>query len=373
MKGRKILNQDESNNNIINIDKNMGGGTNLQERNSNFELLRIICMFGIISMHTFGVFHDTAVGGNLVFGVFNSSLFNIGVSSFMLISGYFGVKTSVKKIIHLECMILFYSVLTEIINQAITGGFNIKGIIVSFLPVFGCKYWYMSAYVLILVFANYINRIPKIMSRRQFEKLLLLMIIVFNVIPTIIQKDIMGNKGKNVLNLLVVYLIGRYIYIYIDKDKRKIPYLRIGAIAFLTELTLNLCLTYLSGGVGIVASFARDYSIFILVLSICIFMTFKKIQIKARVINVLSKHIVAAYLFEGALRMLIGSYILQWNEYIYKPILPLIIVGCALIILFVCLIIDALRSVIMAPIEKKITNIGINSYAWIKRLSEKIS
>ena len=25
MKGRKILNQDESNNNIINIDKNMGG------------------------------------------------------------------------------------------------------------------------------------------------------------------------------------------------------------------------------------------------------------------------------------------------------------------------------------------------------------
>ena len=26
MKGRKILNQDESNNNIINIDKNMGGG-----------------------------------------------------------------------------------------------------------------------------------------------------------------------------------------------------------------------------------------------------------------------------------------------------------------------------------------------------------
>ena len=85
----------------------------------------------------------------------------------------------------------------------------------------------------------------------------------------------------------------------------------------------------------------------------------------------MSKHVVAAYLFEGALRMLIGSYILQWNEYIYKPILPLIIVGCALIILFVCLIIDALRSVIMAPIEKKITNIGINSYAWIKKVVEK--
>lgn len=48
-------------------------------------------MFGIISMHTFGVFHDTAVGVNLVLGVFNSSLFNIGVSSFMLISEYFGV------------------------------------------------------------------------------------------------------------------------------------------------------------------------------------------------------------------------------------------------------------------------------------------
>ncbi len=69
-------------------------------------------------------------------------------------------------------MILFYSVLTEIINQGITGGFNIKGIIVSFLPIFGCKYW--------------------------------------------------------------------YIYMYINKDKRIIPFLRIGAIAFLSELTLNL-------------------------------------------------------------------------------------------------------------------------------------
>lgn len=128
-------------------------------------------------------------------------------------------------------------------------------------------------------------------------------------------------------------------------------------------------MTYLSGGVGIVASFVRDYSIFILVLSICVFMTFKKIQIKSRVINALSKHVVAAYLFDGALRMLIGSYILQWNEYIYKPILPLIIV----IILFVCLLIDALRSVIIAPIEKRVATIVINSYVLLNKVLERMA
>ena len=98
-------------------------------------------------------------------------------------------------------------------------------------------------------------------------------------------------------------------------------------------------------------------------------MTFKKIQIKSRVINALSKHVVAAYLFDGALRMLIGSYILQWNEYIYKPILPLIIV----IILFVCLLIDALRSVIIAPIEKRVATIVINSYVLLNKVLERMA
>lgn len=79
-------------------------------RNSNFELLRIICIFGIISMHSFGAFLHTAIGASRFYGTLINSVFNMGVSCFMLISGYFGIRFSVRKFVTLETTFIFYAV-----------------------------------------------------------------------------------------------------------------------------------------------------------------------------------------------------------------------------------------------------------------------
>ena len=60
-------------------------------RKSGIELLRILCMFGIVYMHTFGSMLETVHGGNMALAVFENALFNCGVSCFVLISGYFGI------------------------------------------------------------------------------------------------------------------------------------------------------------------------------------------------------------------------------------------------------------------------------------------
>lgn len=80
------------------------------ERHNGIELLRIISIIGIICMHTFGAIYTVAEGHALIFGVFINSLFNIGVTCFALISGYFGIRRDFKKIINLELMVLFYSI-----------------------------------------------------------------------------------------------------------------------------------------------------------------------------------------------------------------------------------------------------------------------
>lgn len=67
-------------------------------RQSQFELLRLVCIFGIVTMHTWGVFYSTASGMNQVFGILINSLFNTCVSIFVLISGYFGIEGTAKKI-----------------------------------------------------------------------------------------------------------------------------------------------------------------------------------------------------------------------------------------------------------------------------------
>lgn len=61
------------------------------ERNSTLELLRIFCILGILCMHLCGTFSES---GNIVTLIqLNAvnSLFNICVSIFILISGYFAL------------------------------------------------------------------------------------------------------------------------------------------------------------------------------------------------------------------------------------------------------------------------------------------
>ncbi|SFG94379.1 hypothetical protein SAMN02982927_03318 [Sporolactobacillus nakayamae] len=78
---------------------------NVQNRESSFELLRILCIFGIITMHIVSIIYSSVTGVNLIYGVFVNSLFNTCVSIFVLISGYFGVKLNIKKLIFLDIIV----------------------------------------------------------------------------------------------------------------------------------------------------------------------------------------------------------------------------------------------------------------------------
>lgn len=156
-------------------------------RCSNFELLRILCVFGIVSMHTFGAFYNSATGLTLVYGVFINSLFNTCVSIFMLISGYFGISFSLKKYLKLELEVLFYSILSLFIICIISNSYSLKEVAAACVPVFSGEYWYMTTYMLLMIFSDYINKIPEKMSKKEFEKLIVLIFFVFSVIPTVVQ------------------------------------------------------------------------------------------------------------------------------------------------------------------------------------------
>lgn len=61
------------------------------------------------------------------------------------------------------------------------------------------------------------------------------------------------------------------------------------------------------GGVGVYAPFARDYSVFIVFLSVMIFLLFREINITSSVINVVAKNVIVIYLFKGTVRTVIAS------------------------------------------------------------------
>ena len=181
------------------------------QRNSGVELLRIICMFGIIFMHTFGIFYDEVSGIYLMAGIAINSLFNMGVSVFMLISGYYEIHFSLKKLVRLESTVLFYSVCGMLLQGAVCGEWSAGAVVKAFFPISTRHYWYMSVYMILFVFSGYINGILDKINKKTFLTVIGLMLLFFSVMPTFTYFEIMGDNGKGVANMLLMYLIGRYI------------------------------------------------------------------------------------------------------------------------------------------------------------------
>ena len=127
-------------------------------RKSGIELLRILCMFGIVYMHTFGSMLETVHGGNMALAVFENALFNCGVSCFVLISGYFGIKKNTRRLIKLDLTVIFFS-LTATICTTVMGWDAISKTdwIKAIFPVITRRYWFMTCYIVLMLLAPYIN------------------------------------------------------------------------------------------------------------------------------------------------------------------------------------------------------------------------
>lgn len=336
-------------------------------RKSNLEILRIICMFGIISMHTFGQFLNTCTGINLAYGVFINSIFNMGVSCFMLISGYFGVKFSVKKVINLELMILFYGLLGQIISFACTGNIVIKNLFKSIFPISTGKYWYMSVYMIIIFTSKYIDKLIGKLDRKDFRMLICVLILFFYIMPSFTYFEIMNDSGKGIANMLTVYLTGRYIRQYHNDKLESRKMFVIGSSIIGCSFIVNYILSLLlKGGTGTFSPFARDCSITIYLGSIFFFLLFKNMcDVKSIRINKFASSVFAIYLFEGTIRQFI-NYFYDISIFGDKWYLFVVIALYVLIVMVIVFIIDSLKKKILGSFENEITDMIVKVLRDIK-------
>ena len=84
------------------------------KRNSSFELLRLIAMFSIVIYHLFLTIKAKGYEDTWVTGGYTISHF--GVPIFLLITGYFGIKLKLKKIVHLYLYCFCWWILTFVLG-----------------------------------------------------------------------------------------------------------------------------------------------------------------------------------------------------------------------------------------------------------------
>ena len=330
-----------------------------KDRASSFELLRILCIYGIISMHVFGSYLERAVGADRVYLCFVNTVFNMGVSIFMLVSGYFGIKFSVRKMVKLMAPVMVYAMAGTLISFQMKQYFSAKELVNAIFAVFVNKYWFATSYIIIFMLSGYINKLLQSLERPEYRRLLFILVVFFVVAPTLLMEPKLYNGGKNVLHLLLMYVVGRYIGLYdITLGKAKSSLFAILSLGVLFSVTLCLSLIYKGKG-GAVITFCTDNSICIFLGSVFTFLFFKNISFKSRLVNLIAASVFATYLFEGTVRKLIGSVFnhetLGIGETPYNIVLPIIVI-------LVVFVVERIRVMCFSKFEewvvKKLSSFG---------------
>lgn len=190
------------------------------ERIVGIEILRIVSMLMVISIHYWG-------GGRAV-PEFTDDWLPLGlvesfcagaVNIYALISGYvmYGKKHSILRIISLWLEVLIISVFGLVAQMIFAfDTVSAKSVVQSFFPFLSGRHWYFSAYIMLYLLIPFLNTVIENSSAQQANRLILILLSVFSVASTasIIIGDpgIFGlNAGFSVTWLAVLFLIGAYI------------------------------------------------------------------------------------------------------------------------------------------------------------------
>lgn len=328
------------------------------QRNSGLELLRIIAIFMIICIHAFGLVQGIRVNqvGKETTRIVNC-ICNMGVSCFVLISGYFGVKRDWKKIARLEIMVIFFSFCTTALMAAAfpevyCGGELLELVIKSCIPVISRKHWFYTCYICLLLLSPWLNEALERMTRKQFEGLLLTMLCLFSIFPTFFYFEIMQDGGKGLVNMILVYILGRYIRKYCDfeADKKK------AVLIFCLLLLLSYISSfYLFTIGGIHHSFIKDNSIVNIGMAVMLLYLCKDVKWHCGWLNKVSSHVFGIYILNVPVMECIHTYVLKTDESRvntnYFPFWMMMEVGLTFLVCFLC---DVIRRMLFGRFEEKL-------------------
>lgn len=335
-----------------------------KERNSSIELLRIICMFIIIAYHY--VLHGKMINSDLCYNEMYMRIFSLGGpfanTIFILIMGYFMINSDfkVKKFLKLITKMLFYGFLIAIIYISFEKNINADLFSHELMPlVYGG--WFIVTYIIMYLISPFLNKMIKSLKKKDFQKLLIIIVFIWSIIPTIM------NYYSNYSNLdvfLVIYMIGAYIRLYDNEKENNKRNLQLGVLFGGILIIRAIILTLIeNSSFSIKSEYDSIYytlinNVLTLLSSIFIFRYFKNINFVSSKINWISKNILGVYLIHDD--NIVRPYL--WNEflpnYLYKnsKFLMVHFIFKILIVFTGCIIIDKIVEFILNKTLYKIIN-----------------
>lgn len=192
-------------------------------RQANMELLRIVAMFMVVVMHylanSIATTPEGGMGSMDVLYALLESLCIVAVNVYVLISGYFLSEAafSWKRPLRIIGQTLFYTVLippalalfSVIPFSEVLDRYHIWN---SIFPVQSGHYWFVTAYVVLLLFSPFLNAAAARLEQKQLLQALGALLLFFCIGKTLSPLQFATDRyGYDFGWFMVLYLIGAYI------------------------------------------------------------------------------------------------------------------------------------------------------------------
>lgn len=326
-----------------------------EHRQSNIELLRIICMLFVVMQHFWGhALYPQLQSSNDTTSPAASFItlgfMYIAVNCFVLISGYFRIKTTLYKFVSFTFLVIFYNFLSLAFLRLAGGGTIGRSLILStFINCYN-NWWFINCYVYLMLVAPILNK-----AIEQFTSKQLLNVIIFISIADLILGYLMNmDNGYSFIHFIFLYVIGAYISkerIFFDNLKHW-HYLLIYIIC---ALLWGLVAFATSGkDVYFKTNLAYNNPI-IIIASIAFFNLFRKLSFSNSLVNKIASLAIASYLIQDGIGRMLYPWFekLFYNDSVLMNNATMIVGG---IVWFIgCSFIEILRQYIWRGVEKTAT------------------
>lgn len=350
-----------------------------KERQGNLELLRLIAMLMVVTMHvcSHGGMLDLAQKGTFAYYVvwilFGVSF--VAINIYILISGYFICESrfSVWRLIKMEMQVLFYS-LGILLLFWIFGNaeHDIKYLIYCITPIISDFYWFATMYVGMYLLSPLLNMFARSLTKRQFQCVLVLLFLQFSAWTNIFYYTSGMNiaEGVSIAWFLVIYLFGTYIRLHYVPNGKYGKWLLLGGgltvLIPISRFVIEGVLGAFGGAAGFLEDLMWGYSVFYHYNSMLatagafiLFIAFLNIKLKGGIGTKLIKLAASAsfgvYLLHDHyyVREAIWKTINPWawlDDWYMLPVMILTII----LIYGICMVVELIRQWAFKPIEKKI-------------------
>ena len=219
----------------------------------------------------------------------------VGVNCFTIISGYFGLRLRWRNVAAFLFECVFYAVgIYTAVSLVFPETFSWQGWINSWLVLSHTDLWYVPAYFGLMLLSPLINAGMAAMDRGRATAVLAVFVL-FNVWCGWWWHGTFNPTGYTLVQLILVYMIGRYIHLHIDSRMMRQRRGVIAAVYIASTAGIMVSSIY----IGTQQAFAYN-SPLVLASTISLFMLFATLNIQSRAINYAAQSAFAVYLIHKA-------------------------------------------------------------------------